>query len=289
MPAEALQKRPAGAHRVNAAAAALTSGEVLQLSDGRAAVVAGLAAVAIGDPYDLSIEGIKEFACASGVTFGKGDEVFWAVASNTAVTLANAVAGDIYLGRAEKAKVSGETSVFVDVNALSEAHCRGQGKLYAQVAASAAVSNTAAETNFDKTYTLPANKPKAGDALRIRAQVIASATNATDTLVVRIKLGSIMIVATPTVDVGNDDIAVIDVTILFRTVGAAGTMVAFGFASLGANGTATGRAVSLPSTAVDTTAALVIAVSAQWSAASAGNSCRLDGLLVERLSDRIVL
>lgn len=288
MTAESLTIRPAGSHRL-VAAGALSSGEVQQLADGRASVVDGLAAIAANDTHDQVIEGIRSFVSASAVTFSKGDQVYWDVANNTAVTLANAAAGDIYLGRAHKAKVSGELVVQVDVNALCEMHCRGEGKLYAQVAASAAVTNTTTETNFDKTYSIPAGKLKAGDILRIRAQVIATATNATDTLTVRLKLGSTTIVATSAVDVANNDIAVLDVTIILRTVGASGTMVAFGFVSLGVPGTATGRAVNLASTAVDTTAALVAAVSAEWSVANAGNSCRLDGFTVERLSDRIVL
>ena len=288
MASEALHVRNANSHRL-VAARARASGEVQKLSDGRAAVVDGLNAVAVNDTHDQVTRAIKAFVSASAVTFSKGDQAYWDVANNTAVTLANAAAGDIYLGRVHKAKVSGDLVVEVDMNALGEAHCRGEGKLYAQVAASAAVTNTTTETNFDKTYSIPANKLKAGDVLWIRAQVIATATNATDTLTLRIKLGSTTIVATAAVDVADNDIGVLDVFVLFRTVGASGTMVAMGFVSLGVPGTATARPVSLASTDVDTTAAIVAAVSAAWSVASAGNSCRLDCLAVTRMSDRIVL
>jgi hypothetical protein len=51
----------------------------------------------------------------------------------------------------------------------------------------------------------------------------------------------------------------------------------------GVAGTVTTKPFLLASTAVDTTAALTLAVSAQWSVASASDSCRLDVCNVEIL------
>jgi len=78
------------------------------------------------------------------------------------------------------------------------------------------------------------------------------------------------------VDVANNDIGFVDVDVVIRTIGALGTMVAAGTVAIGAAGTVTAKATNLASTAVDTTAAIVVAVSATWSVASASNSCRLD-------------
>lgn len=287
--AEALYLNEACAHKISAGGA-ISSGEIQRLSDKRAAFLEGLQAVASGDAASLRCEAIVKATCASGVTFSRGDAVFWDATNNTAIAASSAVDGtDFYLGRAHKAKTSGQTVVEVDLNALGEAQCLGQGKVYEAVAASAAVTNTTTETAFDKSYTIPANTLKAGDVIKIRAQVIATATNSTDTLTIKAKAGSTVLAATAAVDVADNDIAVIDIYVVFRTVGASGTMVAFGFVSLGVAGTATARPVSLASTSVDTTAAIALTVTATWSVADAGNSCRLDGLHVERMSDRVVL
>jgi hypothetical protein len=53
------------------------------------------------------------------------------------------------------------------------------------------------------------------------------------------------------------------------------------FTGLGAAGTPTARAAYLPSTNFATNGALLMEVTADWSVANAGNSCRLDILTVE--------
>jgi hypothetical protein len=152
---------------------------------------------------------------------------------------------------------------------------------YAAVAASAAITNSTAQTAFDKAVTIPANTLKPGDVIRVRAQGIATATNSTDTLTATLRLGATDIVATPAVDVANNDVFVIDADIVIRTNGATGTLVAAGLVALGAAGTATARAAYKASTAVDTTADLSVNVTGTWSVANAGNSVRLDVLDVQ--------
>lgn len=152
--------------------------------------------------------------------------------------------------------------------------------LYESTAASAAVTTTSSETDFDKTYAIPANALRVGDIIRIRAQVIATATNATDTLTLKLYVGSTVLLATGAVDVANNDIGLIEFEFVVRTIGASGTMVGNGRWSLGVPGTATVRSESLASTTLDTTAAKTIKVSATWSSNNAGNSCRLDQLSV---------
>ena len=155
---------------------------------------------------------------------------------------------------------------------------------YKSTAASTAVSNTVTETNFDTNYSIPAASLTAGTIVRVRWQGIATATNSTDTLTIRLKLGSTTVLASAAVDVANSDIFAGQATLIFRTVGASGTFVAMGLMSdPGAQGVAV-KARSMASTAVDTTAALTLAVSAEWSVANAGNSCRLDVMEVEVLA-----
>ena len=79
----------------------------------------------------------------------------------------------------------------------------------------------------------------------------------------------------------NNDIGYIEADIVIRTIGAGGTMVAAGVVALGAEGTVTAKPKKLASTAIDTTAAISVNVSATWSVASAGNSVRLDVLDVQ--------
>lgn len=160
----------------------------------------------------------------------------------------------------------------------------GPELLYSNVAASAAHTNTVTAADFDKSVTIPANTLKAGDVLRIRGQVIATATNSTDTLTLLLTIGGTTIVTSGAVDVANGDIGYFDAVVNIRTIGASGTMVATGVVALGVPGTVTAKPFLLGSTAIDTTAALAIAINADWSVADAGNSCRLDILDVERLA-----
>lgn len=151
------------------------------------------------------------------------------------------------------------------------------------VAASSAVTNTTVETAFDQQLTIPPNTLQVGDIIRIKAQAIATATNSTDTLLLKLLLGATVLASSPTVDVANNDIGVFDIDCVIRTIGAGGTFVAMGQTSLGVPGTATGRPVNLGSTAIDTTAANIVKATATWSVANAGNSCRLDILNVSIL------
>jgi hypothetical protein len=154
--------------------------------------------------------------------------------------------------------------------------------LYSSVAASAAVTNTATETAFDKSYTIPANTLVVGDVLTIRGEGIATATHSTDTLKITVKIGTTVLVATALVDVADNDIFDFEVNIEVRTIGASGTFVAYGYTSIGASGTVNPISFTKGSTAIDTTATQALTVTAKWSVADVGNSVRLDALDVER-------
>lgn len=157
---------------------------------------------------------------------------------------------------------------------------------YTNTAASTAVSNTTTETLFDKSYSIPANSLRVGQLIRIRYQVIATATNSTDTLAVKLYIGGLTgtaLISHAATDVADNNVVSGEYEVILRTVGASGTMVGCGtYKSVpAAEGTMTIKDDILASTAIDTTAAQVIGVSATWSVASASNSCRLDFLRVE--------
>lgn len=148
-------------------------------------------------------------------------------------------------------------------------------------AAPAVIGGSTAEAAFASSYEIPADLLVAGTVISFQAVVTAVATVSTDTLTCRVRLGGVagtQIVTSGAVDVADNDIWIVKGQIVIRTAGASGTMFAAGSEILDAPGTATESWV-LQSTAVDTTAALDMVVTAEWSTTNA-NEARLDQLNV---------
>lgn len=157
--------------------------------------------------------------------------------------------------------------------------------VYTNVAASTAISNTTTETLFDKYHTIPANSLRPGSLIRVKFQGIATSTNSTDTLTIKLYLGGLTgtaLLSMAATDVANNDVFQGEYELIVRTVGSSGTVVGCGtFKSIpAAEGTMTVKDDILASTTLDTTASKVIGVSATWSVASASNSVRLDFMRV---------
>lgn len=157
--------------------------------------------------------------------------------------------------------------------------------VYANTAASTAVSNTTTETVFDKYATIPANSLQPASVIRIRWQGIATATNSTDTLTIKAYIHSAATLTAGTTlfshaatDVADNNVFTGEYELIIRTIGASGTMVGVGVGKSvpAAEGTMTSKDDILASTAIDTTVAQYIGVTATWSAASSSDSCRLD-------------
>lgn len=261
---------------------AITSNSVVVVKAG----VSGKIGVAVDDIAattgfgTLAVRGVFELAFKSDDVAAAGDLVYWD-ASNSRLTTtktANTRAGWLV-----RAKADAETTGEVMLAETMET----PGLLYTQVAAGTAHSDSTTETAIG-SFSIPANTLKVGDVIRVKFQGIATATNSTDTLLVKLYIGGItgtaLLTGTAT-DVANNNIFCGECDITIRTTGATGTLVAFGSHSdvPAASGTAVPVYEITPSTTVDTTAAQVIAVGADWSVASASNSCRLDILTVEKL------
>ncbi len=107
---QAIYRYPGDENHVAAAAAAYSSGDIAQIG-GLAGVFEGLSGAAIGDPANFRTKGVFEVACASATTFTEGAAVQWNDTTNLAVA-----SGDFALGKAAKAKASGETTVWVTFN-----------------------------------------------------------------------------------------------------------------------------------------------------------------------------
>lgn len=217
----------------------------------------------------LTVEGVFRFTKATGaMTIG---QIVYFDAANNRVSTDPAVG--VPAGKVITAKESADTTVDVAINETDG----GSQVAGVAVAASTALTASSTETNFDNSVlTIPANTLRAGDVIRVRVQGICTATNSTDTFTGKIKLGSTAVISTGAVDVANNDIFYFDAEIVVRTTGASGTVVAAGVQALGAEGTVTAKPAKLASTTVDTTAAVTLAISGQWSTTNAGNSCRLD-------------
>lgn len=158
------------------------------------------------------------------------------------------------------------------------------GTLYVQTAATAAISNTNSETDFDSNaqYTIPANSLKVGDIIRIQVQGIVTAHTSSDTLNVKAKIGSTVLGSTGAINNAANDTYSLDITIIVRTIGASGTFVVFGKVCDGTPGTATAKDLFLGSTAIDTTATQLLKLTGTWSNASASDSVRNDIFTVRR-------
>lgn len=219
-------------------------------------------------------------AVAQAVNIGTG-------AAARAITIGNAasasVAIDAGVGTLD---LSGDANVrcndrLVTTDGVASGTERVVGGLaYAQVAASAAVSNTTSETDFDQTYPIPANTLKAGSTIRIKAAGITTASTG-NTLIIKGYIGTIAFMTSATVAQAANDEWYAEVDLTVRTAGTGGTIVgAAKWYGPDAPGTVQGQA-NLASTAIDTTAEQVVKFSATWGGAATGDSVRQDMLNVD--------
>ncbi len=158
-----------------------------------------------------------------------------------------------------------------------------RGLLTVATAPSIPISNTTTETAFSNaSFTIPANLLQPGKVIRVRAQGILTATNSTDTLTVRAKLGSTTLLTLAGADAVDNDTFDLECEIFARAApGGTAAVVAAGTYSIGAPGTATRRHGSLGTTNFATNGDLVLSITSQWSAASTSDSVRCDIFSVE--------
>lgn len=159
----------------------------------------------------------------------------------------------------------------------------GIGTLYTTTANSDTVTNTAVETSYGQTYTIPANTLQDGDVLKFTVAGFVPSANANDTLNVKLKIGSTVIAATGAVNITANDAFEIEMSAVIRTDGASGFITAGGFTSLGVLGTATGLVARLAPTAINTTANQIIDVTATYNAAHTDNQSYMTILDIEKV------
>src|SRR5262245_34185025 len=158
----------------------------------------------------------------------------------------------------------------------------------AATAAGTALANSTTLTDISVApqYTLPANFLQAGSCLRFTAYGVFS-TTATPTLLLGVYYGGVAgtaLATTGAITTGSGVTNVpwrIELETTIRTTGTSGTAMSQGFCHFGTSVSAV-NLLPMPNTAlatvsVDTTAAKVLSIGAQWSAASASNTITLHG------------
>lgn len=151
------------------------------------------------------------------------------------------------------------------------------------VAASTAVTNTVStEQSFaGASIAIPAHSLRVGDVISGRVQGVVSAAASTDTLTVKVKIGSNIVAVTGAPDSVTGDKFVIHWSLKVRTIGASGTAVCEALTWNGTEAAAAGAAdipsgSALASFTLDTTAAVTITCTGTWSATSATCTANLE-------------
>lgn len=255
--------------------------------------------IALAGPFDREIGTTKQNYLSTGLGQGNSLDAITRHAPGTVMMTASGAIpqyGDVFAD--VNGQVTANTTGYYIGMAMEAASGAGAwfevlriddrgGMAFVNETIGATVSNTTAETVLGNTFTIPANSIKVGDMIHVIAHALVTNHNSTDTLLLKLKItdGTHVqtLFATAAVAVAIGHIAVIDMIMVVRTVGnfATGTFIAFGSGSLGAAGTSQ-ISGNLASTALDTTAAQTIEVTATWSVASANDVVELDALCVLR-------
>lgn len=156
--------------------------------------------------------------------------------------------------------------------------------LYALPAVGAALTNTTTETVLASTE-IAAKSLQVGQVYNLKAAVKATATNSTDTLEVKVRVGPTTLTGTVVatsgaVDAANDNVVVLDLSFYVRSVSSTSAVIAFGVCStLGAEATATARA-AFEQLSISNAVAQKFEITGTWSAASASDSCRAESMIL---------
>ena len=178
-------------------------------------------------------------------------------------------------------------SMHVDHGAGNSAKMHVGGQAKAQVAAGTSHENSTDEASMSQ-YIIPAKTLVAGSTIRFWAAGVVEDNNSTDTLTMAVRLGTSTTVtsntavfSTAAVDVADDDIYCLQGMIQIRTAGSSGTAVAMmSYQDSDATGTAP-KWNYKSSFAVDTTSALYLDITGDWSVAHADNEANSEMFVVD--------
>lgn len=164
--------------------------------------------------------------------------------------------------------------------------------LYVLLAAGAALTASSTETVL-ASKELPANSLQAGKRYKISGVAIATATNSTDTLTGKVRIGPTPLTGTvvataAATDVANNDVIVFELTATVRSVDESArtaVVVVHGWCSVpGAEGAATMRVAYKSVSVANIDAALKIELTGTWSSTNAGNSCQAEAFTIDEIA-----
>ena len=115
--AECIHDNNAGERRVIVPTGGYTSGQVMQLPDGRAAYVEGMRSPAAGDAANLRAVGRCRVAKAASIVVLDGAPLWWDRANNCATPLRAVTGANFFLGLAVGDAASSATELVVELNA----------------------------------------------------------------------------------------------------------------------------------------------------------------------------
>lgn len=130
-----------------------------------------------------------------------------------------------------------------------------------------------------QTRTIPANSLAAGQQFKITAAGTCPATNSSDTLTLLFKFATQTVKSSGAIDVANDDGFFLTAECYVRSIGATGEILISGVIAL--------KTTNIPfsvALTVDTTAAMVVAINADWSAASTDDDFKVTMLEVSHVT-----
>lgn len=151
------------------------------------------------------------------------------------------------------------------------------------------VTNLTAETAFVKKHTIYANTLRVNDVVKIRGMVRGTSTNSTDTTLIKVKFGTLVVCISAAHDLANDDFINFEAEITIDVLGAVSVAKAT-FSGRTWLGKAAGQATPAfncvndskkTDAAFGTTADFDVTVTCTTSVASASNITRLDNFNLE--------
>lgn len=229
----------------------------------------------------LQLAGVAKCKLKANSTVSRGQGIGYDPADGgTVQPITAANAGKLVrIGTSRQSKSSNSSIIMLSVLLDGRDSDMSARNLSVITAASSTITNTTTETAFSTTFSIPANRLRVGSVLRLRARASVSSGNSTDTLTLRARLtnaAGTLLGEGPAVDVtnGGGDVGDIDLEMIVRTLGSGGTMMSNGKIGLLTAVKSTGSAGAVT---IDTTAANVLVITAQWSAASASNIVAMDG------------
>jgi predicted RecA/RadA family phage recombinase len=232
------------------------------------------------------IDGIFAIVATSD-TGAVGDDVYWDADGDPVVGTAGSGActtivadGDYWIGTLAEAHAATDARSFVHLNERRPA----SGLIAANTAHSTSVENTTTETTFDNaSVTIDGTKVKVGDVYRVKGTVWVEDNNSTDTLTLKLYVGTEVVWNSGAVDVADNDMGNIEIDIMVNTIGSSGKIIASGVGSLGVPGTIVPKTVYLAEATEDISGDFPIKLTGTWSVAHADNECECTRFIVEKL------